>query len=122
CAGISGGDRTDCRPGLADVWRSRLTHCEPRAKDRKRQRINQPGDDADVDLLRRLLLIRTLPGDLSAVHQSPSANGPKRLLARQHPRRHTDPASVASPAGDDCLGWGLVRAGVEVVPLDLATS
>ena len=43
------------------LWRSGTAHRQPRAENRDRQRADQPGDDADVDLLRSLLLLRTFP-------------------------------------------------------------
>ena len=71
--------------GRSFIRRRWPAHRQPRAKDRKRQRADQPGDDAHVDFLRRVLLLRTLPEDRSAADQGAAADRVERCLARHHP-------------------------------------
>ena len=48
------------RPRIPHLWRHWTADRESRAEDREYQRPHQPGDDAHVDFLRRLLFLRTI--------------------------------------------------------------
>ena len=62
------------RRGRSVVRRTRPADRLPRPEDRKRQRADQPGDDADVDFFRRVLLLRALSSGDSSADQSASAH------------------------------------------------
>src|SRR6185369_7020457 len=104
------------------VWRTRTFDGESRAEDRIGERPDQSRDDADVDFLRRLLLVRTLSGDHPAIHQSAAVDGIERFLAGDHPPRRI----VALTGAADCSAGDLGRcelwAGAEVVPVELGKT
>ena len=110
----------DRRHRRAHLRRRRPADRQPRPEDREHQRAHQPGDDAHVDLLRRLLLLRALPGRDPAADQGPASDRAQRRPARQHSGRHSAGAPMAAPADHGPVGWNFVRAGAEVVPLDVA--
>ena len=57
-----------------------------REDDRSRQRSDELHHDADVALLRRLLLLRTVPRVGQAAHPHPAADAAERRAARGHQR------------------------------------
>ena len=100
--------------------RSRPAHRQPCPKNRKRQRPHQPGHDADVDLLRRLLLLRAFSRHHPAFHQSPAAHRPQRRAPRHHPAGRA-PGLPGRPSADSRrLGRPVVHLRPPPLPLDLA--
>ena len=63
------------------VWGPGAAYRQPGPENRKRQRADEPGDDADVDLLRRIFLFRALSRDVAALHQTAAADRSERCLA-----------------------------------------
>ena len=107
----------DCRGHI--VWRPGAAHRQPGAENRKRQRADEPGDDADVDLLRRIFLLRALSRDVAALHQIAAADRAERCLAGHDSSGCLPGCPVGAPAGACAVGRNLLRAGSSLVPLDL---
>ncbi len=105
--------------GAMCFWRSRIADGQPRAEDRKRERADESGDDADVDFFRRVLLLRALPCRDSAADQGLAADGAERCAAGEHSGRHAADSSMAATVGDGRVGRSFVLAGAEMVSLDL---
>ena len=59
------------------------------------------------------------PAVIQPLDQGAAADCFERCAAGEHSGRHAADPSMAAAAGDGCVGWDLVRAGAEVVPVDL---
>ena len=118
--GALAGDSADRRAGRDFVRRHRPADRQPRAEDRERQRADQPGDDADVDLLRRVLLLRALPcrwcSQLIKALPLTALNDALRAIILQGA---TSEFAMAADRDAGAVGRSVVCAGAEVVPLEL---
>src|ERR1700687_78024 len=102
-----------------NLWRSRPPDSVPSAENRKRFRPHQPGHDADVDLLRRLLFLPEISGDGPSLHQSPSANRAQRRAAIDDHRRRVAGLTIGATAGACSLGRSVVYPCSALVSLDV---
>ena len=91
----------------------------PGAEDRNRFRPHQPGHDADVDLLRRLLLLPKISRDHLPLHQGPPANRSQRRAQSHDLRRRPASFPIGAPACARSLGRSVVHPGSALVPLDV---
>ena len=120
---VLGSPRTimlDRRRRRSFIWRARPAYRQPRAKNRKHQRPDQSDHDAHVDLLRRILLLRALSRQASALHQSPAAHRAQRRPPRHHPARRISRRANLPPAHPAGLGRCVFPASPPLVPLDLS--
>jgi ABC-2 type transport system permease protein len=108
--------------GAVGLRWNRPAHRVPRAENRNCQRPDQCGNDADVDLLRRLLLLPAFPSHGAALHQSPAADRAQRRAQSHHPRRRLTPVAVGAPSDSRALGRDFVRPRIALVPLDVALA
>src|ERR1700676_2552617 len=102
-----------------NLWRRRSANRLPRAENRKRFRPHQPGHDADVDFLRRLLFLRQISGDGPPFHQGPSTHRAQRCAASYDHRRRDSQLTIWATAGARSLGRSVIRPGAAVVSLDV---
>src|ERR1700682_6844969 len=98
-----------------NLWRSWPFNRVPSAENRKRFRPHQPGHDADVDLLRRLLFVPEISCDGPSLYQSSSADRAQRRAAGYDHRRRYAELTNGATAGARSLGRSVVRPGVAVV-------
>src|SRR5208283_145790 len=110
------------RAGRGFVRRHRAADGEPRTENRERKRAYQSGDDADVDLLRSVLLLRALSADGATGHQSFTADGAQRCAARHHSARRDAELASRPNHHPGALGWSVFLAGAALVPLDVERS
>ena len=80
---------------------------------------DEPGDDAHVDPLRRVLLRRAVSGRLPARDPSPAADRAHRLAARQHAAGRGAAAGGAAARYSGGLDGALLRCGAETVPMEV---
>ena len=113
-------DPADWRAGRGVVRRRRLADRQPRAENRERQRIDQRRDDADVDLLRRVLLLRTLSEDVPAGDSRAATDRAQRRAPSHHSSGRDFQLTTRQDRRSRDLGRRVVCAGVALVPLELS--
>src|SRR5207249_1664292 len=84
---------------------------------RGRQRPHEPGHGADVDLLRDLLLDRTVPARDAAVRAGPAPDRAQQRAARGDARRRGPRAAPARAGAAGGVGRDQLRRGAEDLPV-----
>src|SRR5262249_7560861 len=78
--------------------------------------------DADVGVVRRVLLVGEFPQDGAAVHQGTAAHGDERRASSEHASRRFAARLVAGVFGPARVDGGVLRDCTEDLPLALTRT
>ena len=109
-------------PGRPRVRRNRAADRQPRQDDRRRLGPAQPGDGADVGLLRRLLRLVEFPRRLPAARAGAAAHRPQRRAAGGDERRRAAGRHRRRAGNSGAVGRGLIRGRPAALSLELSSG
>ena len=108
--------------GAAQLRLDRHPGRQPRPEPGVRQRPDEPGDDADVRALGRLLLGHRLPPGHAADHRRAPPDRPQRRPPRRDDRRRLPDRHPPPPRRDGRLGHRRLHPGPPPLPLALTAA